>query len=104
MALAPSTIRVATYNTHKCRGFDRKVRPDRIVGVLRELDADIIALQEVISFEGGSAEEDQARFVAEALGFYFAFGENRLHRGGRYGNVVLTRFPIENHQNYDISA
>ena len=97
-------IRIVTYNIHKCRGMDRRVRPDRIVKVLSELRADIVALQEVVSIEGFSREQDQARFVAEELGFHFAFGENRRHLGGRYGNVVLTRFPIQSHQNYDISA
>jgi endonuclease/exonuclease/phosphatase family metal-dependent hydrolase len=104
MHTSRSFLRIATYNVHKCRGMDRRVRPDRIVNVLREFDADIIALQEVVSLEGGSPEEDQARYVAEELGFRFAFGENRLHNGGRYGNVVLTRLPIESHCNYDISA
>jgi len=84
--------------------MDRRVRPERIVQVLRELRPDIVALQEVVSWEGGRREEDQARFVAEELGFYFAFGENQQHNGGRYGNVVLTRFPIEHHRNYDIST
>jgi endonuclease/exonuclease/phosphatase family metal-dependent hydrolase len=100
---APS-LRIVTYNIHKCRGMDRRVRPERIVRVLMELRPDIVALQEVVSREGGAREEDQARFVAEELGFHFAFGENRRHKGGRYGNVVLTRFPIESHQNYDIST
>ena len=99
-----TTVRIATYNIHKCRGMDRRVRPDRIVKVLREVQADIIALQEVVSLEGGAPEEDQARYVADALGFHFAFGQNRFHRGGRYGNVVLARFPIHSHINYDISA
>src|SRR4030095_2984074 len=98
------SLRIVTYNVHKCRGVDRRVRPDRIVEVLRELRPDIVALQEVVSLEGGSREEDQARFVAGELGFHFAFGENQRHKGGRYGNVVLTRFPIQRHQNYDISA
>jgi len=84
--------------------MDRRVQPDRIVKVLREFDADIIALQEVVSLAGGSREEDQARFVAEELGFHFVFGENRQYKGGRYGNVLLTRLPIESHWNYDISA
>jgi endonuclease/exonuclease/phosphatase family metal-dependent hydrolase len=97
-------VRIATYNIHKCRGLDRRVRPDRIVKVLQEVNADIIALQEVVSIEGASREEDQARFVAEELGFRFAFGSNREYNGGRYGNVVLTRFPIEDHCNYDIST
>jgi len=33
-------IRVATYNIHKCRGLDRRMRPERIAEVLREVDAD----------------------------------------------------------------
>ena len=40
-------MKVASYNIHKCRGFDGVTRPDRIIGVIRELCADIIALQEV---------------------------------------------------------
>ena len=42
-------LRIATYNIHKCRGLDGRVRPQRIVEVLRELDADLIALQEVVN-------------------------------------------------------
>ncbi|WP_338467059.1 endonuclease/exonuclease/phosphatase family protein [Novosphingobium sp. ZN18A2] len=37
----------ASYNIHKGIGLDRKRDPDRIVSVLREIDADVIALQEV---------------------------------------------------------
>ena len=73
------SVRVVTYNIHKCRGLDRRVRPDRIVDILGEINADIVALQEVLSIEGPS-------------------------RGGRYGNVILTRFPIHIHRNYDITA
>jgi endonuclease/exonuclease/phosphatase family metal-dependent hydrolase len=56
-------LRVATYNIHKCRGLDRRVRPERILDVLKHINADIIALQEVLSIEGGS-RGDQLRFVA----------------------------------------
>ena len=31
-------------------------------------------------------------------------GENRTHKGGAYGNVVLTRFPIHALENCDIST
>jgi endonuclease/exonuclease/phosphatase family metal-dependent hydrolase len=39
-------IRVASYNMRKAIGSDRRRRPERTIEVLRELDADIIALQE----------------------------------------------------------
>lgn len=97
-------FRIVTYNVHKCRGMDRRVRPDRVVRVLREVDADIIALQEVLSIENGRSEEDQARFIAAELGFDYRLGENRRLRGGAYGNVVLSRLPIMASHNYDLSV
>ena len=36
----------ASYNIHKAVGLDRRRDPDRIINVLREIDADVIALQE----------------------------------------------------------
>jgi endonuclease/exonuclease/phosphatase family metal-dependent hydrolase len=104
LSTSHQAIRVATYNIHKCKGLDGRVRPGRIVDVLEQIDADIIALQEVLSIEGRDREADQVRFIAEQMGFRFAFGETRRLRGGRYGNVVLTRLPIHVHQNYDIST
>ncbi len=38
-------LKVASYNIRKAIGLDRKRDPDRIISVLREVDADIIALQ-----------------------------------------------------------
>jgi endonuclease/exonuclease/phosphatase family metal-dependent hydrolase len=97
-------LRIATYNIHKCRGLDRRVLPERIADVLAEVDADVVALQEVVRFDSGLRSEDQARFLADELGYDIAFGQTRFHSGGRYGNVVLTRFPIRDHSNYDISV
>jgi len=96
-------LRIVTYNVHKCQGLDRRVRPGRIASVLRELDADVIALQEVVSLAGGERETDQARFIADELGYEYCLGENRKHAGGAYGNAVLSRLPWSCVQNYDIS-
>ena len=97
-------LRVVTYNIHKCRGMDRRVQPRRIVDVLGELDADIIALKEVLSIPDGKPEEDQALFIAEQLKLSHTVGGTRQLRGGIYGNVVLSRWPITRTQNYDISV
>lgn len=97
------TLRVATYNIHKCRGLDQRVRPERIAQVLDELDADVVALQEVVG-RGGRLKEDQARYVAEALDYRPIFGENRRHNGAAYGNLLLSRFPVLDFWNYDITA
>lgn len=96
-------MRIVTYNIHKCRGLDRREHPARIVEVLRETEADIIALQEVLSVEGRERERDQARFIAEELGMNYHLGENRKLHGGAYGNVVLSRLPVRAAHNYDIT-
>lgn len=98
-----SKLRIATYNVHKCRGLDRRVKPERIVKVLEEIDADIIGLQEVLCLQGEEDHHDQAHFIARELGMHFQLGENRRLHGAAYGNVVLSRFPLVRAHNHDIS-
>ena len=59
-------MRIATYNIHRCRGMDRRVSAARIIEVLREIDADVIALQEVIG--AGPAGAGQAEEIGAGLG------------------------------------
>ncbi len=97
-------IRVATYNVHKCRGLDRRTAPERVAEVIGELDADIVAIQEVLNVENGRPEYDQVRRIAAALnGVACCFGETRISHGGAYGNVTLSRLPIQVCQNYDVT-
>jgi endonuclease/exonuclease/phosphatase family metal-dependent hydrolase len=103
MKKASNRIRVVTYNIHKCCGLDRRISPTRIVEVLREIKADIIALQEVVCIANDVREYDQARFFAEELAYEYCLGENRPLRGGVYGNVILSRLPLKAAHNYDIS-
>jgi endonuclease/exonuclease/phosphatase family metal-dependent hydrolase len=97
-------VRIATYNIHKARGIDGRVRVERIARVLRAIDADVIALQEVVSREGPSIEDHQAAYLAEQLGYRYAIGETRKHRGGVYGNVTLSRWDFELVRPLDLSV
>lgn len=95
-----AVIRVATYNVHKCRGLDRRVSVERIASVIKALDADVIAVQEILN---GTGTHNQVRAIAAHLGYKFAFGENREHAGLPYGNATFSRLPIVRVENYDIT-
>ena len=94
-------LRVVTYNVHRCRGMDRRTRPDRIAAVLQEIGADVIALQEVVGAgpNGGS----HAEAIGAALGMGWVMASTRRLRGHQFGNAVLSRFPIVNHLKHDLS-
>lgn len=97
-------IRIATYNVHKCRGMDRRVNVERITQVIGALDADIVAVQEILRGNDDDREgADQVAYIAHTLGYHFAFGENRQHRGAPYGNATFSRLPITYRLNYDIT-
>ena len=94
-------FRIATYNVHRCRGLDRRVLPRRIAEVLRPLQADVIALQEVLGAGPKGHGHDQE--LGAALGMGWVMGSTRLVRGRFYGNVVMSRFPIDHHTQYDLT-
>ena len=96
-------FRIATYNIHKCRGLDRRVRPDRIVEVLKETGADVIALQEVVGMDHADRQHNQVRWIADELGFHYRTGGNRYLHGASYGNAVLTRLPVASSDNHDVT-
>jgi endonuclease/exonuclease/phosphatase family metal-dependent hydrolase len=98
---ATTPLRIATYNIHRCRGLDGRTRPERIVAVLSTIDADVVALQEVVGAGprgGGHAEE-----IGAALGMGWIMSSARLLRGHQFGNTVLSRFPITQHLEHDLS-
>ena len=95
-------LRVATYNVHRWAGPNGTRAPDaaRAGFVISELEADIIALQEVLRpFE----EPDPLERIADALQLHMAFVTTRVHRRGEIGNAILSRWPITSVFSLDLS-
>ncbi|MCC7123414.1 MAG: endonuclease/exonuclease/phosphatase family protein [Acidobacteria bacterium] len=94
-------VRVATYNIHRCRGLDGRTRVERIAAVLARIDADIVALQEVVG--ASPLKAGQAAELGAALGMGWVMAPTRHLRGALFGNVVLSRFPIKHHTHHDLT-
>jgi endonuclease/exonuclease/phosphatase family metal-dependent hydrolase len=98
------SVRVATYNVHRWQGTNGRTRPDvaRAGFVISELDADVIALQEVLRpFEQDG--DDPLGLLCDELDLHLAFAVTRRHRHGQLGNAILSRFPITAISVIDIS-
>ena len=89
-----SPVRVVTYNIHSCVGVDRRYDPSRISTVLREIDADIACLQEVDARRRSERYTDQWAYLGVATGCQVVTGTGVRQPHLRFGNAILTRFPV----------
>ncbi len=85
-------ITLATYNIHACVGADGRFDPERIVKVLREIDADVVALQEVEHHPIDGY--DTLEYLAAETGLTAIAGPTLLRKTRHYGNALLTNFSI----------
>jgi endonuclease/exonuclease/phosphatase family metal-dependent hydrolase len=95
-------LTAATYNVHRWTGLNGARAPDpaRAAFVISELDADVIALQEVLRpFDA----VDPLERLAESLHLHLAFVTTRVHRRGEIGNAILSRWPITSVFSLDLS-
>jgi len=93
---------IATYNVHRCIGRDGRFDPERTLGVLRELDADAIALQE-LQWQPADALHLLQEFALK-LGYVALAGPTLLQTGGHYGNALLTRLAVHGTETLDLSV
>src|SRR5690606_35863270 len=84
-----------TYNVHSCIGLDGKLSPKRIARVIARCGADVVALQEVDVGRKASGNLDQAHLIAHELEMEHHFHAAWEVEEERYGNAVLSRFPLE---------
>lgn len=111
-AKAPTSLKILTYNIHK--GFthsNRKYVLNQIREGIREVDADLVFLQEVIGLRNGGVSkptdrdiEAQFEYLADEVWPHFAYGKNAIYEDGHHGNAILSKYPIESFFNLNIST
>ena len=107
-----TTLKIATYNIHKgFSHFNRRMVLHELRERLRELNADIVFLQEVQGENIGDAQRHdnypvlpQHEFLAEEIWPHHVYGKNAVYDEGHHGNAILSRYPILRWDNLDISA
>ncbi len=117
---AKTSLRVACYNIAHGRGLaesnwdggdaaTRIGRLDDIADLLIKLDADVVVLNEVDFDTSWSNHVNQAKYLAEKAGYAYRVEERNLdfrvlHRTWRFGNAILSRFPISNAEVVDLPS
>ena len=110
-ATVVSSLKVMTVNTHK--GFtalNRKFILPELRDAVRTVGADVVFLQEVLGTHsrhsrkvGNWPEAPHYEFLADTMWPQFAYGRNAVYPKGHHGNAVLSKYPIVNFTNHDVS-
>ncbi|EXU73480.1 endonuclease/exonuclease/phosphatase family protein [Erwinia mallotivora] len=106
------SLKVLTINTHK--GFNasnrRFILPE-LRDAVRATAADIVFLQEVMGAHkvhqlqvANWPDTPHYEFLADTMWNDFAYGRNAVYPEGDHGNAVLSRLPIVQYENRDISV
>ena len=91
----PNSIRLATYNTHRCEGWETQTNVDRAnynntAKVISLIDPDVIALQELDKFTTWHPH-DQLQELADRTGMKPYYCKTISYRGGDYGIGILSK-------------
>ncbi len=99
-------LRVVSYNIHKCiGGVDRRYQPERVAEVLKNLEPDVLLLQEVDHNVPRSNHDRQVDLLGELVGMRYRtwYPNVAIRGGGEYGNAILSRYPLIESTNIDVS-
>lgn len=104
-------LRVMTYNIHHGESLDGELDLAAIADVIRSSGADVVGLQEVDRhWSDRSRFNDQLAELAERLHMYAFWGPiynlpstERGHPSRGYGLAVLSRYPILEAKNYELT-
>jgi len=88
--VTPDQLKVVSFNIRS--GLSSSI--DQVADVLKDLDADVIAVQEVDVGVKRTHREDQAAILGEKLGMRHIFAGAIKREGGDYGVALLTKLPV----------
>lgn len=105
------TLKVLSYNIHKgFSSFNRRYLLHDIRAGIRQVDADIVCLQEVIGENMRYRESHsewipgtQLEFIADEVWPHTAYGRNAVYSHGHHGNAILSKYRIVDTNNHDLS-
>ncbi len=99
-------VRAISYNIHKCvGGLDRRYDPYRVADTITHYEPDFVLMQEVEQKSRKSNYDSQVNKLGELLGLRHRsyFINVRKRRGSEYGNAILSRFPLTETSNIDLT-
>ncbi len=109
--MTDSVIKVLTYNIHK--GFSAgnlRFVLHEIKDSLRDIDADVVFLQEVYGEQKISKNRfddwpnnRQFEFLADEVWQHHAYGKNAIYKSGHHGNAILSKYPFISWENIDVA-
>jgi len=107
-----NTLHIATFNIHKgVTHFNARFSLHHQRELLRKLHADVVFLQEVRDEHSAHSKRFEAwpsagqmEYLADTIWTDYAYGKNAVYPAGHHGNAMLSKFPIINSTNIDISA
>ena len=98
------TLRVLTYNIHHGEGTDGIIDLSRQAEIVKSVQPDLVALQEVDESTERTGGVNQLQELARLTGMHARFGEAMNYSGGSYGVAVLSRWPVVSTRNDPLPA
>jgi endonuclease/exonuclease/phosphatase family metal-dependent hydrolase len=93
-------IRVLTYNIYHGETMKGDFDLDIIAGVIKSVNPDLVALQEVDFRTNRAKKMDLAMELGQRTGLIPLFGKAMSFSGGEYGEAILSRYTFRSSQNH----
>ncbi len=97
------SLRVGTYNIYHMGKVNGNVQT--FANVISDYELDVVGLQEVDKNAGRDGPvQDQAKVLAEKLGWHYGFSKAINLAQGEYGNAIISKYPIESYKTVLLSS